>query len=155
MKINKIHISKSQVLTLSIFIFSLVFFSLSSGSFLSLGNWMNILSTTSYIAIPALGLATVMLTGYFDLSFVGVVGIASVLNVTLDQMGINPVLILIITLIVAISLELFNGFMIISLGIHPWLCTIATMLTYLGLEMAISKGGLYLTDLIFFPSNKA
>lgn len=132
-------IKSNQLLPLGIFMTSFLVFSLFSRAFLTFHNMMNILELTTFVAVPALGLATVMLTGYFDLSFVGVIGMAGVLNVTLVNMAIHPIIVLVLTLLTAILLELVNAVLIVKLRIHPWLCTIATMLAYLGLEKSISK----------------
>ena len=133
-------IQPNQILPIGIFLACLVMFSIFSRSFLSFYNIKNVLELVTFVALPAMGLATVMLTGYFDLSFVGVIGLSSVLMVELTNKGMPLGLVLIVTLIVAVLMEAFNGFLIIRFKIHPWLCTIATMLIYLGLEKVVSKG---------------
>ena len=139
-KILNVKLSSNQVLPISIFVLCFLVFSIFSQSFLNLYNIKSVLEFITFVALPALGLATIMLTGYFDLSFVGVIGLVSVLTIDLVNKGIHPVIVLFITLVVAVLLEAINGFMIIRFKIHPWLCTIATMLIYLGLEKAVSKG---------------
>ncbi len=109
-------------------------------SFLSLANIGNVMSFTSLIAIPAMGLAIVMLTGLFDLSFVGVIGLASVFTSLLLQQGTPIWLCLTASLALCLACGLLNAFLIVNMRIHPWLTTIATMLMLLGLEKFISKG---------------
>jgi ribose transport system permease protein len=105
---------------------------------------LSILNFITYTAVSAIGLAVVMLTGLFDLSFVGVIGVLSTLFITLLNTGIPPLLGILLTLAAAIVLESMNALLIVKLKIHPWLSTIGTMLVYLGLEKYISKGT-YLT----------
>ena len=133
-------IQPTQILPIGIFTICFIMFSLFSPSFLSFYNMKSVLELVTFVAVPALGLATIMLTGYFDLSFVGVIGVSSVLMIQLTNKGLPPVLVLLITLVASILMEALNGFLIIRFKIHPWLCTIATMLIYLGLEKAVSKG---------------
>lgn len=109
-------------------------------SFLGLSNVGNVLSFTSLIAIPAMGLAIVMLTGMFDLSFVGVIGLSSVLTSLLLQNGVPVALCLVVAMAVCLACGMLNSFLIVNMKIHPWLTTIATMLMLLGLEKFISKG---------------
>lgn len=119
---------------------TLGFFCVFVQGFLNLANIANVMSFTSLLAIPAMGLAIVMLTGLFDLSFVGVIGFSAVLASLLLQLGVPLWLCLLATLVVCIACGLLNSFLIVNMGIHPWLTTIATMLMLLGLEKFISKG---------------
>ena len=133
-----------QLVPLSIFILSFTLFSVMTYSFLTFHNMLSILSFITYTAVPAMGLAVVMLSGLFDLSFVGVIGVLSTLFITLLNAGVPPVPGLLITLAAAMVLEGLNALLVVKLKIHPWLSTIATMLMYLGLEKYVSKGT-YLT----------
>jgi len=137
---TKKRIQSTQILPIGIFVVCFIIFSLFSHSFLSLYNMKSVMELVTFVALPAMGLAIVMLTGYFDLSFVGVIGVSSVLMIELVNAGVPPVLVLVIALIASVLMEALNGFLIIRFKIHPWLCTIATMLIYLGLEKAVSKG---------------
>ena len=133
-----------QLVPLSIFILSFTLFSVMTYSFLTFHNMLSILIFITYTAVPAMGLAVVMLSGLFDLSFVGVIGVLSTLFITLLNAGVPPVPGLLITLAAAMVLEGLNALLVVKLKIHPWLSTIATMLMYLGLEKYVSKGT-YLT----------
>lgn len=108
--------------------------------FLDLSNVANVMSFTSLIAIPSMGLAIVMLTGMFDLSFVGVIGFSAVFTSLLLQSGVPLWGCLVVSLVVCLACGVLNSFLIVNLKIHPWLTTIATMLMLLGLEKFISKG---------------
>ncbi|MCC8115794.1 MAG: hypothetical protein LIP18_01330, partial [Planctomycetes bacterium] len=83
-------------------------------SFLSLSNSGNVMSFTSLIAIPAMGLAIVMLTGMFDLSFVGVIGLSSVLTSFLLQNGVPVWICLVTALVLCLACGLLNSFLIVN-----------------------------------------
>jgi ribose transport system permease protein len=140
----KITVNVRQAVPVGIFVFSFLLFSIRTSSFLSFHNMLSILSLITYTAVPTMGLAVVMLTGLFDLSFVGVIGVLSTLLLVCLNAGLPPALCFLITFVTALALEGLNAVLIVRLKIHPWLSTIATMLMYLGLEKYISKGT-YLT----------
>lgn len=129
-----------QALPWIIFVTTLLYMIIFVQGFFRFYNLTTVFVTIAFIAIPAIGLAIIMLSGSFDLSFVGVIGVCSVMSIKLFDAGIPTPVILFLTLIIAIVAELINGFFIIKLKIHPWLTTIATMLTYLGLEKSLSEG---------------
>jgi ribose/xylose/arabinose/galactoside ABC-type transport system permease subunit len=144
----------SQWIPWVLFIGTLVFFSIAIQGFLGFDNIVQVLVTSSFIGIPAVGLAIIMLSGSFDLSFVGVIGIASTVTIKLLETGLPIGVVLIIILIICVFLELINAFMIINLEIHPWLTTIGTMLAYLGLEKVLSKGYNLGVNHVFFKTIK-
>ncbi|MEW6549940.1 MAG: ABC transporter permease [Spirochaetota bacterium] len=119
---------------------SLVFISIASPGFFSAGNILNVLEACAVIAIPAMGLAGIMIAGSFDLSFVGVIGLVSVVTIKFTGMGIPLAVVFAATFLLAMLCEAVNAFIIVRLKVHPWLTTIATMLMLLGLEQSISKG---------------
>jgi ribose transport system permease protein len=143
-RVSRISINPRQAVPVCIFTFSFILFSARTSSFLTFHNMLSILSLITYTAVPTMGLATVMLTGLFDLSFVGVIGVLSALLLVCLNINLPPFLCLLITLVAALALESLNAVLVVRLKIHPWLSTIATMLMYLGLEKYISKGT-YLT----------
>lgn len=145
-------INFKSFIVLSIFVFVIFFFIFFSSGFFKFNNLMNIISFASFVGIPAIGLSIIMLSGSFDLSFVGIIGVVSVTTVVMSEAGLPLPLVLLLGLGLAIGFELINAVMIIKLKIHPWLTTIATMLVALGLEKAISGGYLLTTSHPFFQT---
>lgn len=137
---------------LSIFAFVIIFFIFFSPSFFKFNNLTNIIGFASFVGVPAIGLSIIMLSGSFDLSFVGIIGVVSVITIIMSEAGLPLPLFLLIGLGLAIGFELINAIMIIKLRIHPWLTTIGTMLATLGLEKAISGGYLLTTSHPFFQT---
>lgn len=141
MKTNRI-----MMLPWLIFAATFIGFSIFVDYFFTFNNLMLILNISTSIAIPAIGLAIVMVAGSFDLSFVGVIGVVSVFSIKMLEAGFPLGLVLIVAFVLSIAMEMVNAYFIIGLEIHPWLTTIGTMLVYVGLEKALSKGhnlGLY------------
>ncbi|HOP25393.1 MAG TPA: ABC transporter permease [Defluviitoga sp.] len=126
--------------TLLVFFLLIIFLIFVSPGFLNLDNLINVAILSFFVGVPAIGLASIMLTGLFDLSFVGIIGLISVITIKMIEVGISVPVVLVIGLGIAIGFELVNATLIIKFKIHPWLATIATMLATLGLERAISKG---------------
>lgn len=124
----------------AIFIFITVYFIITAPGFVRWNNLMSVLVTSSYVLVPALGLSTIMLAGSFDLSFVGIIGLTSVLMIKMTNAGLPIPVVLLMGLVVGICCEFINALLILKLGIHPWLTTISTMLATIGLEKSISKG---------------
>lgn len=124
----------------AIFIVLTVYFTFTAPGFVNWNNLMSVLVTSSYVLIPALGLSTIMLAGSFDLSFVGIIGLISVLAIRMTSAGLPIPVVLLVSLAVGICCEMINAILILKLGIHPWLTTISTMLATIGLEKSISEG---------------
>ena len=141
-----------RVIPGAIFLIAFFIFTFRAFNFLSIANLINILQVITFIAVPATGLAIVMLSGKFDLSFAGVIGISAAVSIYFTNKGMHPLPALLITLLLAVALELVNAFFVVILGIHPWLTTIGTMLVYLGLEKAITGGHYYTADSSFFQN---
>ena len=141
-----------RAIPVAIFLIAFFVFAFRAFNFLSIANFINILQVITFIAVPATGLAIVMLSGKFDLSFAGVIGISAAVSVYLTNNGMHPLPALLITLLLAVALELINAFFVVILEIHPWLTTIGTMLVYLGLEKAITGGHYYTADSAFFQN---
>ncbi len=148
-KVFEIRRFKSYI-TLGIFSSVIIYLIFASHGFLRFDNLMNVIISATFVAVPAMGLGTIMLSGSFDLSFVGIIGVVSVTSIRMIQAGIAMPIVLITSLAVAVGFELVNAVLIIKLRIHPWLTTISTMLAALGLEKAISKAYFLTTSHPFF-----
>ncbi len=140
MMLNIIKRNFSTSFTIFIFagvITTLVFI---SPSFFDFYNILSVLGQATFVAIPAVGLSMIMISGNFNLSFVGVIGVSAVTVGVLMSRGVPLFIALLVGLAICLAVDLSNAFLIIKMKIHPWLCTLATMLAMLGLETAISGG---------------
>ena len=98
-------------------------------NFLTTQNFINILTRTTIVAMAAIGLTFVIITGGIDLSVGGMVVFCSYIGVeTLVQnMGVNIFLAAIIMLGIGGLIGAINGFSVVHLGMPPFVATLALM----------------------------
>lgn len=116
-----------------------------SPDFLSITNFINILSQSSSRIIIALGVAGILITAGTDLSAGRLVGLAAVISASLLQssdyayrmypnLGELPIIIpIIIVMIVCGMLGLFNGLIVAKLNVPPFVSTLGMMIIVYGL----------------------
>jgi len=116
--------------------------SISSDSFLSLPNILNILNQQAPLAIVAVAGTLVIISGGFDLSTGAMFAISNVLAawiaVNLDNVWLGLALAPFIGLI----LGTINGVLITKLQIHSFLATLASSLAYRAIAVLITGGAL-------------
>jgi ribose/xylose/arabinose/galactoside ABC-type transport system permease subunit len=116
--------------------------------FLSTTNLINILEQVSVLGLTTIGLTFVVLIGRLDLSLEGIVGFAPMLAAVMlvpnsaggfgfelpGWMG------LIIALGTAGLIGLFNGFMVVKVGLNPFISTLGLLVLLRGGVLIISNG---------------
>ncbi len=113
-----------------------------NSTFYSLDNILNMLRSTAYLFIPAVGMTFVLCSKGLDLSVGSSMGLSGVmLGLLMVWYKIPIIPSVIITLIVGAIAGGINGFMITKLRIPPFIATLATYNSYRGLVMGITKGG--------------
>jgi len=97
--------------------------------FLTIQNFSNILSRMTIIAIAAIGMTFVIITGGIDLSIGGTVVFCSYVGVqTLIQVyHMNVFLAALIMLVIGGIIGAINGFSVVALGMPPFIATLAMM----------------------------
>lgn len=120
--------------------------------FLNAQNLAQLAKDTSFIAIMAVGATFVIISGGIDLSVAAIYALASVMGAIVFQRfgpegahaGTAPwlgVLLGISTCVgVATFCGLFNGGMIVSLRVHPFIITLGTMTIFRGIAFVITNG---------------
>ncbi len=115
-------------------------------SFLSFRNIKNILTQSSVRAIIALGIAGIIVTTGTDLSAGRQVGLAAVISATLLQsvtninkvfpnLGEMPIIVVIfIVLAVGALIGAFNGAIVSTLNLHPFIVTLGSMTIVYGIN---------------------
>lgn len=115
-------------------------------TFLSIRNFKNILTQSSVRAIIALGVAGLIVTTGTDLSAGRQVGFAAVISATLLQAATNvnkvypelgemPVLLVaLIVIIIGGIIGAFNGAIVATMNIHPFIVTMGSMTIVYGLN---------------------
>lgn len=111
-----------------------------SPQFFTLGNIINVLRQISQVAILAVGMAYVIITGGIDLSIGSSIALGGVIAATLAQMGVPVVLALLAATVVGALFGVLNGLMIVKININPFITTMAMMNIIKGLAYLITGG---------------
>jgi ribose/xylose/arabinose/galactoside ABC-type transport system permease subunit len=90
--------------------------------------------------IMAIGMTFVIISGGIDLSVSSVLPFAAIITGFMLKAGWPPFVAIIITLISSVLVGFFNASLKNILNVHPFIATLATMLTLRGLALAISSG---------------
>lgn len=116
--------------------------------FLTAVNLINILEQVSVLGLTTIGLTFVVLIGRLDLSLEGIVGfapmLAAVMMVPASAGGIGIELPGWMGVIVALGtaglIGLFNGFMVVRVGLNPFISTLGLLVLLRGGILIISSG---------------
>lgn len=114
--------------------------------FLTSGNVINLVWGAAPLGCMVVGLYFVMMTGRLDLSLESTYALGptvAVLFMTSWTIGLPPVIAIIITLLVGALVGLINGFLSITLGVNPFLVTLATLLIIRGVVVYLIPEGIY------------
>ena len=114
--------------------------SLFVSSFFSPANFEVLVMGFIFEAIMALGMTMVIIAGGIDLSVGSVLGFSAILIAYFFKAHFSIALALACTFGVAVLIGVFNAWMTNTLRVHPFISTLAMMLTIRGLGLAISNG---------------
>jgi len=117
-------------------------------SFLTAVNLINILEQVSVLGLTTIGLTFVVLIGRLDLSLEGIVGfapmLAAVMLVPAAAGGFGVELPgwsgLLIALATAGVIGVFNGFMVVKVGLNPFISTLGLLVLLRGGVLIVSSG---------------
>jgi ribose/xylose/arabinose/galactoside ABC-type transport system permease subunit len=106
-------------------------------NFLSVYNISSVLRFNSMIALIALGMTFVIMTGGIDLSVGSVAALASVVAAQVSPNGLLPAVAA--ALLVGIFIGFLNGFIIAKLHILPFITTLAMLLAARGMALILAN----------------
>lgn len=130
-----------EVVALISFLALFVFFAVATDNFLTAFAMANILTFASITGIVTVGVAMLMISGEFDLSVGSTFAVASyVFALSMEKVGMHPILALVLALIVCALLGLINGLIVTGTGIPSFITTLGTMLAYRGIARALGGG---------------
>ena len=111
-----------------------------SGSFLTLFNWRTIGVQTVIVAMAALGMTWVIISGGIDLSTGSTIALVTVAcGLAIRDAGMPPALALGVGVAVGGLCGLANGLLIVKLRVVPFIVTLGTMKIYRGLAQWFSN----------------
>ncbi|MEU1495207.1 ABC transporter permease [Streptomyces sp. NPDC005775] len=108
-------------------------------TFGTLDNARGVTIQASFLAVVALGMTLVIITGGIDLSVGSVFALGGVLAAWASQWGFLAALF--VPLVVCGAIGLLNGFLVARAGMAPFIVTLATLLGARGLLLAITDEG--------------
>ncbi|MDR1642271.1 MAG: ABC transporter permease [Clostridiales bacterium] len=119
----------------------------SGGNFLAPKNISDMLVETSILAVLAMGMMSVIITGGIDLSVGSTMALAGMVGTTVlrDSMtelgqGLHPALVIALAIGVGMAAGLLNGFLVARLNVLPIIATLGTMNIYRGATYLLSGG---------------
>lgn len=115
-------------------------FALTSDSFLSYSNALNILTNVTVIGIVALGQTLAIVSGGFDLSVSGVVPLGAVCFVIFSNAEMATPVAMLLVILVGATVGVFNGLIVTKVGINPLIATLGTLSITAGLAYTLTNG---------------
>lgn len=123
-----------------ILVFLLILFSFMAPKFMTFGNIRTLVRQVSFAGISAVGLMFVMISGGIDLSIGSQIVFSNVLlAIMMADWNFPPGLAIPLILLVGTALGAINGFLIISLKIHPLIITLGTSAIFKGFGYIINQ----------------
>lgn len=109
--------------------------------FFSLGNFTNIFRQSAPLAMVALGITIVIISGGIDLSVASNISLNNViLAMLIMKFGVQLPFAIILVFLLGIALGLFNGFLVTILKIPPIIATLSTWISFSGIAFTITQG---------------
>ena len=141
MKENKIvNQLKSQAIWV-VLVVLVVIFTIANSRFISPSNLLTLLRQVSMYGIASIGMTFVILLGDIDLSTGTIVSFVNVICAyMMVNMGISPVVAVIVSLVASTLIGVLNGFMVSTIGIPAIIATYATQTAFYGLGLIICGG---------------
>ena len=132
---------RSYGMLMSLFVIMLFFQFMTDGTLLQPLNLTNLVLQNSYIVIMALGMLLVIVTGHIDLSVGSVAGfVGAVAAVLMVRYHLDYPLAIIACLIVGAAIGAAQGYWVAYFGIPSFIVTLAGMLVFKGLALALLQG---------------
>ena len=119
----------------------IIILSIISPYFLSVTNFTNIFRQSAPLAMVALGITIVIISGGIDLSVAANISLTSViLTMLLVNFGMPLSISMILVFALGIILGLYNGFLVTVLKIPPIIATLSSAIVFGGIAYTITQG---------------
>lgn len=142
---------RKRLLDYALIIFAFVMcigFSLASKYFLSVKNFMNILSSVSVVGIISTGMTLVMITQGIDLSVGSIIAMTGCVSALMVVKHHIPWYYAIpTTLLIGVAVGAFNGMLITVFNVVPFIATLGSMNIIRGIAFILTNGqAIYVSD---------
>jgi simple sugar transport system permease protein len=131
----------AQVLSIAVFFFAcMVFFTITTDTFLTAGNLLNVVRQAAPILIVSIAMTLVIITGGIDLSVGSMVALINAVGAILLAAGYPWLLVLVAMLMLGGVLGLLQGWFIAYQGIPAFIVTLAGLSILRGVALYITQG---------------
>lgn len=125
---------------IALLVIILTFSIMTDGLFMSSRNISNLLDSTGYIAVLAVGMTLVIVIRHIDLSVGFVAGfLGAIAAILLTQVGVPVYFTIPIILVLGILIGLLNGFLVAKIGIPAFVATLAGWLFFRGALLQVTE----------------
>ena len=122
-------------------ILMIIFFRFQSPEyFLTFDNVITILVGATALGIMASAQTPLIISGGIDVSVGSVVALTTVMVGKLLATGMSSWLVVLISIVIGISIGALNGFIVVQLGVNPFITTLGPMSFFSGLSFILSAG---------------
>ncbi|WP_240189852.1 autoinducer 2 import system permease LsrD [Bacillus sp. P14.5] len=122
------------------FVFILLSFGLMIPGFLDMSNLLYSINDFAYIALAAIPMTFVIITGGIDVSVGSIMGLSSITLGVLWMNGMDIWLALIVTLLISAAAGFVNGIIVATTDVQPLVVTLGGMFLFAGIALVLSGG---------------
>lgn len=141
MKENKITNQLKDKAIWLVLVVLVIAFTIANERFINPNNILTLLRQVSMYGIASIGMTFVILLGDIDLSTGTVISFVNILCAhMMVNMGMNPVVAVLISLVASTLIGVLNGFMVSTVGIPAIIATYATQTAFMGLALIMCGG---------------
>ncbi len=124
------------------FLAMLIFFSITASErFLTLDSLASVLTSQATSGIVAVGIAFLMISGEFDLSVGSILGVSSLVFLSLIMSNVPAVLAALAAVLAGATMGLLNGVILIWTRIPSFIVTLGTLQAYRAIALTAIRGG--------------
>ncbi|OTX11600.1 autoinducer 2 import system permease LsrD [Bacillus toyonensis] len=134
------HVYRWEGVLIVFLLIEFILFSFLNSDFFNVSNLLFSTNDFLFIAIAAIPMTFVIVTGGIDVSVGSIMGLTSILIGVLWMSGIPILFAVIIALIISSLAGALNGIIIKMTGVEPLVVTLGTMFLYGGIALVISGG---------------
>ena len=122
-------------------ILMIIFFAVASPNFLTAKNLINVAKQVSIFGVASVGMTFVILLGGIDLATGSIISFINIVCAFfMVNMGLNPVIAVILALLISTLCGFINGVIIAEVGITPLIATFASQTILSGLAYILCNG---------------
>jgi rhamnose transport system permease protein len=133
-------LARQETILFAILVVGVAFLSFQSDAFLTPANLLNQGRLAAEVALIALPMTLIIITGGIDLSVGSIMGLVAImLGVAWFNWGLPLELAIVVALLIGTACGFFNGIVITRMGVPPLIATLATLALFRGLAEGIAQ----------------